>query len=72
MFVPSRYPTVSEPAPAEPPATAVQPREGRDSEASRRATAAVLVPRGRPSGWLLLLAACCALVVVQVVAQRLG
>jgi len=42
-------------------------REGRDSEASRRATALVLLSRQGlvPAGWLLLLGACCTYVAVR-------
>jgi hypothetical protein len=48
-------------------------REGRDSEASRRATAAVLFSRQGivPAAWLLLLGACCTFVAVRALALPL-
>jgi hypothetical protein len=46
------------------------PGEGRDSVASHRATAALLLPAGRPSVWLLLLAGSCVYVVVQALVLR--
>jgi hypothetical protein len=45
---------------------------GRWCEASRHATAAVLLPRGRPGAWLLLLTGACTWVVVQTVLLRLA
>ena len=48
-------------------------REGRDSEASRRATGLVLFSRQGivPAGWLVLLGACCAYVAVRALALPL-
>lgn len=46
--------------------------EGRDCEAARHATVAVLLPQGQVGAWVLLLAGCCTWVVVQTVLLRLS
>jgi hypothetical protein len=72
MFASSRYPiAVAEPC-AQVPSAPAPADEGRHSEDARRATAAVLLPRGKPGFWLWLLAACCVFVVVEAVALRLA
>jgi hypothetical protein len=71
MFSSSRFPM---PAPAGAGAAAHQsdPGEGRASELSRRATAAILLPQGRPGPWLLLLAGACFYVVIQALTLQVG
>lgn len=44
--------------------------EGHGSESARRATESVLMPEGRPGGWLLLVAALWLLVLVDAVLAR--
>ncbi|MBL0426222.1 hypothetical protein [Ramlibacter alkalitolerans] len=72
MFASSHYPPLAAEPEAQAPCAPVPEDEGRHSEESRRATAAVLLPRGKPGAWLLLLVACCAFVVVEAIALRLA
>lgn len=72
MFASSQYPIAAAQPRAQVRAAPAQADEGRHSEDARRASAAVLLPRGKPGAWLLLLAACCAFVVVEAIASRLG
>lgn len=72
MFASSQYPVPSAQARAVSPAADMQAGEGRHCEAARQATAALLLPQGRASGWLLLLAGSCVYVVVQALALRLA
>jgi len=72
MFASSQYPLPSAQAHAESPVVDMPAGEGHDCETARQATAALLLPQGRPSAWLLLLASSCVYVVVQAVALRLA
>ena len=71
MFASSRFgiplPNRADPRPGE-----FGAGEDGESDASRRVTAAVLFPRGRPGAWLLLLAASYAYVIVQASLTRLS
>ena len=70
MFASSQFPLPASPARFEPRLAPVEAGEGHDSEACRRATAALLLPGGHPGGWLLLLAGSCVYVLVQAIALR--
>lgn len=70
MFASSRFPTPV-PARAGIAAQRADAGEGRGSELSRRATAAILLPQGRPGPWLLLLAGSCFYVVIQALSLQL-
>ena len=68
MFASSQYPVAAAPERTRQRGAALQDGEGRECEASRRATAALLLPDGRPGAWLLLLAGSCVYVLVQTLA----
>jgi len=69
MFASSQYPLQAAPPRCRTHSGMPVGDEGRECEACRRVTAALLLPQGRPGGWLLLLAASCACVLL---AQLLG
>ncbi|MEJ8837211.1 hypothetical protein [Ramlibacter sp. AN1133] len=65
MFASSQYPVAGAPERTRERGAALHAGEGRECEASRRATVSLLLPDGRPGAWLLLLAGSCVYVVVQ-------
>jgi hypothetical protein len=69
MFASSQFPMPAARRCVEVASAPPQGGEGRDCEECRKATAELVLPQGRPGGWLLLLAACCALVIVTVALQ---
>jgi len=71
MFASSQYPLLTV-QPRRETRCAPQEGEGRGCDPCRRVTAALLLPHGRPGGWLLLLGVSCGYVLVQAVAQFLG
>jgi len=71
MFASSRFPAAA-PTRAGVAAGASAAGEGRESEASGVASAALLWREGRPTVWFLLLAAACLCVLVEALALRFG
>lgn len=65
MFAFFRYPSPARVRTQAPASGSAEEGEGRRSEASLRATRALLWRDGRPRVWLLLLLACCVLVVIR-------
>jgi hypothetical protein len=68
MFASSRYPIPAARQRVEVPVAVLELGEGRDCEASRAATAALLLPEGRAGAWLVLLAGSCVYVLLQALA----
>jgi hypothetical protein len=72
MFALSQYPMPSAKACDDTRTAPLPGGEGHECEACRRATADLLLPGGRPGGWLLLLAAVCVVVLCLAIALRLA
>jgi hypothetical protein len=69
MFASSQYPMAQAPERTSGHTALLHGGEGREGDASYRATAGLLLPHGQPGAWLLLLAGSCVYVVVRALAS---